>query len=56
MTGKEIQGNPKRTTPEGNTTRAFVSPAGGAVPLPEALVRFVAALAGGDSYLRCIPI
>jgi len=40
--------------PEGNTTRIFVLPADRQVPLPEALVGFVAVLAGGDLYRRIL--
>jgi len=56
MTGKETQGNPRGATPEGNTMKAFILPANRPVPLPEALVRFVASLAGGDIYRQCVPM
>ena len=54
MTRKEIQGNPKRTIPDGNTAHVFVFSTDSRVPLTEGLVGFIAALAWGDRYRRYI--
>ena len=56
MAGKEIQGSPKKTMPEGNTTHAFTFSADSQVPLREALVGLVAALAPGRSLLPMCPV
>ena len=53
-TRKEIQGKPKRTTPEGKTAQVFVISTNSRVPLAEALVGCVAALAWGDRYRQYI--
>ena len=47
---------PKRTTPEGKTAQVFIGSANTRVPLAEALVVCIVALARGDRYRRCIPI
>jgi len=45
-----------RTTPEGKTAQVFIVSANTQVPLAEALVVSMAALALGERYRRCITI